>query len=313
MRGDADAGTVREAAAGLFLIDTLMSNRPGYTSVFLARGERAAILDAGVSVTAENILRGVEEAGTGLDDVAYIALTHAHYDHAGGAHELLRLLRKKGNREVRIACSIKPSVYLSRADICEKLMKSGRSTEGPLVGEMSPIPREEFVVMEDGDELELGGVTVRAVDSPGHANGHLAFHLPELDFLFAGDACGLLAQDESRKPVIAPTAFAPEYRGELYMDTVRKIADMGVRRVGFGHFGMLEEPDRPLEQAVVKAQWLHSIVSEMEAGAKDRESVLDSLEQEFGPALISLYPSRERMRLAFKSMITGVLNDMSRV
>ncbi|HUT54674.1 MAG TPA: MBL fold metallo-hydrolase [bacterium] len=299
---------------GLFLFDTFMGGRAGYTSVFAVIADRAAILDSGVSVTAGNVLAGLTEAGAEPADVAWIALTHAHYDHAGGAHELLRLLEERGNRSVKVACAEKPAVYIGRADICEKLMRSGRATDGSLAGDMLPIGRDRILVMKDGDALDLGGLTVRALDAPGHANGHLIFHVPEISFLFVGDACGLLARDPAGRPVIAPTAFAPEYRHDDYINTMRRIAAMGIARIGCGHFGTLqiEEIVPALEQAVAAAEKLRAMAVEIKAGRRGRDSVLSALESELGPALISLYPSRERMLLSLKTMIAGSLHDLER-
>jgi len=289
-----------------------MSDRPGYASVFLVKGERAAILDCGVSVNAGTILDGVEAAGVALTDVAFIAPTHAHYDHAGGAHELLHRLRESGNDKVKVACSIKPSVYLSRADILVKLMKSGLATEGEMAGEMKPIDKDDFLVLEDGDELDLGGIKLRAIDTPGHANGHLAFLAPEIDFIFVGDACGMLGRGKGAELVIAPTAFAPEYRQETYLNTVREIAAMGVGLAGFGHFGTIEDPAPALMAAVDLAEWLHALVEEMVAGKRERDEILALMEDRMAEAMISLYKDRERVRLSFKSMIAGIKNDLLR-
>ena len=41
----------------------------------------------------------------------------------------------------------------------------------------------------DGDVLDLGGVTVRFVQAPGHTPGIFAFFIPEDDALVIGDIC----------------------------------------------------------------------------------------------------------------------------
>lgn len=296
----------------LFQIDTLMSGRAGYTSVFLVRGERAAILDAGVSINARTILQAVESAGVALDEIACIAITHAHYDHAGGAHELLRILHEKGNSDVKIACSIKPSIYLSRADICEKLMRSGTATEGDMAGDMLAINKEFFTVLEDGDSIDLGGITIRALATPGHANGHLAFHVPEIDFLYAGDACGLLARSDDGSSTIAPTAFAPEYKHKTYIKTLRMIADFPARLIGFAHFGVVENPADALAHALETTEMTRTMVIEMLEDKRTRDGVLDELEAKFGNHFASLYPDRGRRMLMLKSLIAGHVNELKK-
>src|SRR5205807_8453394 len=51
------------------------------------------------------------------------------------------------------------------------------------------------VPIEDGDQLALGRLTLTAVFTPGHAPGHLAFHEPRRELLFAGDMASTLSSD----------------------------------------------------------------------------------------------------------------------
>lgn len=303
----------REISPRLFLLDTGMSGRSGYTSVYLVRGERAALLDAGVSVDAPALLAALVELGLPASELDFLALTHAHYDHAGGAWEILRRLSESGNTGVRIACAEKPAVYLARADLCEKLMRSGKMTEGLRAGEMRHIPQEKFLTLRDGSVLELGGVTLRALEAPGHANGHLVFFSPELNFLYAGDACGLLGRGADGSSVIAPTSFAPEYRHQLYVSTLNRIADLKeIKIIGFAHFGVLADPGPALHRAADQTEELMNLARAVRDGMRDRQDALALMEKMFSPGLLSLYPSRDRLRLSLKSMLAGLLHDLDR-
>lgn len=41
--------------------------------------------------------------------------------------------------------------------------------------------------VREGDQFEFGGETVRILEVPGHANGHIAFYLPDSGHVFSGD------------------------------------------------------------------------------------------------------------------------------
>lgn len=53
-----------------------------------------------------------------------------------------------------------------------------------------------------GDTIALAGRRITAIDTPGHTNGHLAFHLPDDRLVFTGDAlfalgCGRIIEGDA--------------------------------------------------------------------------------------------------------------------
>jgi hydroxyacylglutathione hydrolase len=89
--------------------------------------------------------------------------THWHPDHAGG------------NAAIKAA--------------------TGCAIIGPK-GEAAKIPTLERQLVE-GDEVRLGGLTARVLDTPGHTAGHIVYHLPDHRIAFVGDTlfalgCGRL-------------------------------------------------------------------------------------------------------------------------
>ncbi len=301
---------VRRIDERLYQINTLMFGRPQFAAVYLVKGERSAILDAGVSTTVDTVLAGIAAAGVRLQEVAYICLTHAHYDHAGGAHALVRRLKHAG-AQVKVACSQKPSIYLGRQDILDKIMVSGRANEGARAGVMEPVGAQDLTVLESGDILDLGGVSVQAFDAPGHANGHFIFRVPRSDFAYVGDACGVSGRTADPLPAIAPTAFAPEYRHERYVDNIRAIADSGVTRVSLAHFGILADPRRSLPAAIDTAEWAYGLARGVAAGG-DREAAVALLGERLNDVLLPLYQSPARVRVMIDSMLSGMIHDLER-
>lgn len=48
-------------------------------------------------------------------------------------------------------------------------------------------PREDAWFLEDNAVVDLGGLSVQVIPTPGHTPGHLSFFIPEEELLFVGD------------------------------------------------------------------------------------------------------------------------------
>ena len=109
-------------------------------------------------------------------DLAPVALlvTHAHIDHLGGAGTF--------GREMQVSAYLHPDdAWLAVAP--EEQLRSllGMVPEGDFA------PPEQYVDLADGQNLELGGVTLAVVHTPGHTPGHCCFFLGAEQVLFSGD------------------------------------------------------------------------------------------------------------------------------
>ena len=103
-----------------------------------------------------------------------LLLTHAHIDHLGGAGAAAR------THEV--------SAYLHPDD--GWLAESPEDQLRSLFGMVPPgdyAPPERFVDLADGERLDLAGVGLDVLHTPGHTPGHCCFLLESEGILFSGD------------------------------------------------------------------------------------------------------------------------------
>jgi hydroxyacylglutathione hydrolase len=106
-------------------------------------------------------------------DLATILLTHGHADHVGAL--------------TAVAHATGAPVRLHSADV-DTLHDAGASTGFMLPADWEP--PELVETLEDGDQIEVGGITVSVLHTPGHTPGSCSFlaegHLFSGDLLFAG-------------------------------------------------------------------------------------------------------------------------------
>ncbi|NNF08717.1 MAG: MBL fold metallo-hydrolase [Acidimicrobiia bacterium] len=103
-----------------------------------------------------------------------LLLTHAHIDHLGGAGSLSR--------------TYGVSAYLHPDDAW--LAESPESQLQALFGMVPPgdyDPPEQYVDLTDGETLEMAGLSLEVVHTPGHTPGHCCFLLGDEGILFSGD------------------------------------------------------------------------------------------------------------------------------
>ncbi|MEA2461585.1 MAG: hypothetical protein QOH90_1762 [Actinomycetota bacterium] len=150
------------------IIDTKMHRRDGITGAFLVQGDQSALVEAGPKSSLPHVLAGLRE--NGVDALDWIIVTHIHLDHAGAAGSLAREFprAKVAVHEIGAPHLVDPTkLWASASRIYGDKMEQ-------LWGGIDPIPEDRIHPLGDGDKIELGGRTLQAIETPGHARHHHA-------------------------------------------------------------------------------------------------------------------------------------------
>ena len=132
--------------------------------VYLEDGSDCVVFDPADSE--ELILKKITEKNL---NVAGIFLTHGHFDHIYGARGLKNLTGAK-----IYAGADEADVLLDPALNCSNL--TGRTES------VTP-----DVLLNDGETLDIAGLNIKAIFTPGHTKGSVVYHIKEADALIAGD------------------------------------------------------------------------------------------------------------------------------
>src|SRR3712207_5156213 len=125
-----------------------------------------ALVDPGDE--AARIALAVEHTGL---EIGEILITHAHIDHVGAVGALVE----------EYAC---PVLMHAEAEPMLQQLPTQAMMMGLRFGKVPAVDRQ----IEDKEALEVGGLRLRALYTPGHAPGHLAFYVEGEGLVFSGDA-----------------------------------------------------------------------------------------------------------------------------
>jgi glyoxylase-like metal-dependent hydrolase (beta-lactamase superfamily II) len=230
-------------APGITQIDTLLGGWERMTAGYLVDGDAPLLIETGSQSSVPVLLEALADLGVGPGDLAGVAVTHIHLDHAGGVGDVARAfpsavvyVHEKGARHL-----VDP----------EKLVDSASRVYGPLLdslyGRLDPTPAERLHVLADGEELRTGAEHVlTTVDSPGHAKHHLALHDSASGILFAGDAVGVRLPDAG---VLRPATPPPDFDLEQAVHSLHRFAERRPTGIALAHYGLIEGAEPILSEA----------------------------------------------------------------
>jgi glyoxylase-like metal-dependent hydrolase (beta-lactamase superfamily II) len=274
-------------APGVLQIDTLLGGWERMTAGYLIEGRSPVLVETGSQSSVPALRKALDEHGVAADDLAGVAVTHIHLDHAGGVGDVARAFPKatvyvheRGARHL-----VDPSRLVDSASrVYGDLLDS-------LYGRLEPTPAERIHVLADGEAITVDpGRTLVTVDSPGHAKHHLALHDSGSGILFAGDAVGVRLPDAG---VLRPATPPPDFDLDQALTSLRKFRDRTPSGVALAHYGLLPEPLAMLEEA---EETLRRWAEVAEAAWRDGRDIAAALDQAFGEALKGTDPAaREKL------------------
>ncbi len=178
---------------------------PG-TNTYLVGEEELAVIDPGPEDPSH--LQAILQAGAGR--IRWILCSHTHVDHAAGAASI------------------------------------SKATGAPIAA--MPAPRTEHDVdlaldrpLHDGEVIHIGGVSIRALATPGHASNQICFLLEDTRMLFTGDHIM-----QGSTVVIWP----PDGNMAAYLRSLRQLATLELAILAPGHGYLIGDPRLAIDRLI---------------------------------------------------------------
>jgi glyoxylase-like metal-dependent hydrolase (beta-lactamase superfamily II)/8-oxo-dGTP pyrophosphatase MutT (NUDIX family) len=178
------------------------------TNSYLVGDEELAVIDPGPAI--DSHVAAIIAAANGRR-IRFIVCTHTHLDHSPAAAAL------------------------------------AAATGAEVVGRPAPAhPGQDAAfnpqrVLEHGERLRVGGVSLRAVHTPGHASNHLCYMLEETGMLFTGDHVM-----QGSTVIINP----PDGDMRAYLDSLALLLDEDIAILAPGHGYLIGAPHKEVKRLI---------------------------------------------------------------
>lgn len=130
-----------------------------FVHVYIVEGEQLCVVDTGPAPAVDGIAKALADMGRSIRDVDVVINTHEHPDHIGGNAVFAE------EAEPAFICHEKATRWIEDLET--------QRQERPVFGFYDLAGKAISVTetVQKGDEIDLGGTTLRVIHTPGHSPG----------------------------------------------------------------------------------------------------------------------------------------------
>lgn len=242
----------KEIVDGIIEIDTLLGGWEHLTAGYVITGDAPVLIETGSQSSLNALLDGLSSIGLGPNDLAGVAVTHIHLDHAGAVGDVAKAFPNA-------TVYVHPNGARHLADP-SRLVNSAAMVYGELLdelyGRLEPTEASRIKILEDHERIAVSSNRhLEALDSPGHAKHHLGFLDSATGVIFSGDAIGVLIPELG---VLRPATPPPDFDLDLVISSMDKFAMYNPVAIAMAHYGLFTNPEELLAKGKdVVTSWAH--------------------------------------------------------
>jgi glyoxylase-like metal-dependent hydrolase (beta-lactamase superfamily II) len=147
-----------------------------FVYAYLVLGSEICLIDSGVQNSHNLIFDYLRSLGRKREDISLLVLTHAHPDHIGAAQAI------KAATKCTVAAHQGAQAWIE--DVEQQFNERPVPGFHDLVGGSTSVDR----LLQDGEVIDLGTVSLQVIFTPGHAQGSISLYCKEEGVLLSGDA-----------------------------------------------------------------------------------------------------------------------------
>lgn len=276
--------------------------------VYLLEGERSSLLiSGGMSYILPDLKEQIKSFGIDQDRISQLLILHAHFDHVGIVPYL-----KREKKEMEVMASSRAWELLSTPKVLETINSFSRAVASRM-GRLEALDGYDLEwrtditgkKVQEGDLLDLGGLEVQILETPGHSSCSISAWVPTLGALFASDAGGIPFKD-----TIITSGNSDFTR---FQENLERFKKLPIRYVCADHYGYVcgEEVRGFMAEAAETAARRRREMEELYLETKDIEESARELTRRFYAQNPDYLLTPEIFQGVFRQMVRHVAGQMS--
>lgn len=260
----------------IYLLDTVWSS-------YLVTGKELALVEPGVSTNVPLYIKNIKKFGFKPQDISYIIVPHAHSDHRSGFASLLEYMPK-----AKIVAHSLGVETLKHPEIPPPLREFSRDWKTK--------PVEVSKTVKEGDLLDLGGVKLKVLETPGHSNDSISLYDENSLSLFVSDALGAYT------PWNNDWIPNPFYDLNKYYDSLEKLTKLPLKTLIPAHNGVTTGSDAKsaINNALKTArEWEKEIFEETRNGPVSADQVAGTLIERYNKEFDEAKPEHRTIGMIY--------------
>lgn len=226
-------------------------------------GDNYVLVETGPHSTLPQLEKELARHDVKLSQLKHVFLTHIHFDHAGAAWALAKqgatiYLHPRGKQHLQDPTRLYESARRIYQDKMEYLW-----------GKMEGIPENQLRTCAHEEVIEVNGVKIKALHTPGHATHHIAWRIG--DDILTGDVAGVKIKDS----LVVPPCPPPDINVEDWQNSINILRAEKANTFYLTHFGKVEDTKAHLDQLEnTLLDWANWMKPHFEAQTPQSEIVL---------------------------------------
>ena len=219
------------------VIDSPLSGMRKVLGTYLIEGEKTAVIDPGPTNQTLGVLDALRSHG--IKEVDAVLLSHIHLDHGGGSWKM-----SEAYPSSFVYCHPRGAAHMVDPS---KLKAGAERLFGKRVldyGTITGVPSDRVMESSDGEIIDLGGIILQVLWTPGHSSHSQSYWEPDSKTVFVGDAVGHIMGEGGPLVPVSP----PPHNPEKEVESINRILGLRPETLCIAHFGPHENAEEHLKR-----------------------------------------------------------------